>query len=142
VTGRSDGTPEQRLFGVARLDEIATVPDGDPVEWKPVRHHFGIEAFGVNTFVAPTEGELVIEDHDEVGPDHEELYFVASGGATFRIGGEEVDAPAGTFVFVRDPSLARRAVARAAGTTVLAIGGKRGAAFVRSPWERRELGEL
>jgi len=25
---------------------------------------------------------------------------------------------------------------------VLAIGGKRGAAFVRSPWERRELGEL
>lgn len=117
------------------------MPDGDPVEWKPIRHHFGIEAFGVNAFVAEREGDAVVEDHDELGPDHEELYYVAQGHASFTVAGEELDAPAGTLLFVRDPGASRTAVARTPGTTVLAIGGKPGAAFTRSQWERRDLGD-
>ena len=127
-------------YVVSLLSQVPTVADDDPVEWKPIRHHSGIEAFGVNAFVASGEGDPVIEHHDEVGPEHEELYVVIVGHALFRVGDEEIDAPAGALVFVRDPSIRRVATAREAGTTVLAIGGKPGSAFKRSDWERRDLG--
>ena len=74
---------------------------------------------------------------DESGTRHEELFFVASGEATFKVGDETFDAPAGTFVYVGDPEVLRGAVARTAGTTVLAVGGEPGAAYEVSPWERK-----
>jgi len=58
-----------------------------------------------------------------------------SGRATFTVAGQTIDAPAGTFVAVHDPAVRRAAVAVAAGTTALAIGGRRGAAFEISSWE-------
>jgi tetratricopeptide (TPR) repeat protein len=61
---------------------------------------------------------------------------VLSGKATFTVDGQTVDGPAGTIVFVRDPAVQRKAVADEAGTRILAIGAKRGEAFVPSPWER------
>ena len=60
---------------------------------------------------------------------------VLAGAATFAVGGEEMAAPTGTVVFVEDPSLERRAVADASGTTVLAIGAERGRILTPSPWE-------
>ena len=60
-------------------------------------------------------GELVIEEHDETGGGaggHEELYVVIAGRATFTLDGESLDAPAGTLVFISDPSVKRKAVAR------------------------------
>jgi tetratricopeptide (TPR) repeat protein len=104
---------------------------------RPVRLHFGINSFGINAYSARA-GERVIEEHDELGHGagrHEELYFVATGHATFELGGEEVDAPAGTAVFVRDPAVRRGAVAKVADTTVLVVGGVPGRAFEPSPWE-------
>jgi tetratricopeptide (TPR) repeat protein len=104
---------------------------------RPVRLHFGINSFGINAYSARA-GERVIEEHDELGHGagrHEELYFVATGHATFELGGEEVDAPAGTAVFVRDPAVRRGAVAKDADTTVLVVGGVPGRAFEPSPWE-------
>ena len=104
---------------------------------RPVRLHFGINSFGINAYSARA-GERVIEEHDELGHGagrHEELYFVATGHATFELGGEEVDAPAGTVVFVRDPAVRRGAVAKEADTTVLVVGGVPGRAFEPSPWE-------
>jgi tetratricopeptide (TPR) repeat protein len=104
----------------------------------PVRERFDIGAFGVNAFRADEPGVAVIEEHDEAGASaagHEELYLVVSGHATFAVAGEEVDAPAGTLVFVRDPATRRGAVAREAGTTVLAVGGARGEPFTIAPWE-------
>jgi hypothetical protein len=65
--------------------------------------------------------------------------MVTSGRARFRVGGEELDAPAGTFVAVRDPALVRHAVALDDGTTVLAIGAAPGVAFSPSPWELRQI---
>jgi hypothetical protein len=61
---------------------------------------------------------------------------VMSGHAVFTVDGEEVDAPAGTLVFVRDPALIRSAKATADGTAILAVGGRPGVPFEVSRWER------
>ena len=111
--------------------------------WAMVRTHFDIQSFGVNAYIAEDPGVEVIGEHDEAGegaPHHEELYFVSAGHATFTVNGDEIDAPAGTFVFVRDPAATRKAVATEAGTTVLIVGGKPGEAFTPSPWERNAEG--
>jgi hypothetical protein len=48
---------------------------------------------------------------------------VLRGRASFELDGQELDAPAGTFVLVSDPSVYRRAVAAEPDTAVLALGG-------------------
>lgn len=128
----------ERPFQTARLSEIEPLTVAGGLAWKPVRRHFGIGAFGVNAYTAAKSGDEVVEDHSELGGGagrHEELYFVASGHAAFTVAGEEIDAPAGTFVFVRDPAAQRHATAAAPDTTVLVIGGKRGEPFEVSAWE-------
>jgi tetratricopeptide (TPR) repeat protein len=123
---------------VARIQEIEPIPVvGGELQWRPVRRTLGIEAFGINAYTAGA-GELVVEEHDETGAGaghHEELYVVVTGHATFTVDGEEIDAPVGTCVFLDDPKERRGARAVEDGTTVLAIGGERGAAFKVSPWE-------
>ena len=123
-------------YETATLDELERLPV-DPDEglmWRPVRRHFGIRAFGANAYTAEKAGDRVVEEHSEATNKHEELYFVARGRATFTVDGDEVDAPAGTFVFVQ-PDTRRGAVAEEAGTTVLAVGGRAGKAFETSAWE-------
>ena len=100
-----------------------------------MRRHFGIGAFGINAFVATEAGQDVVERHTEEARQHEEAYIVVSGRATFTLGGETIDAPAGTVIFVREPTLERSAVAEEPETAVLAVGGKRGAAYTVGPWE-------
>jgi tetratricopeptide (TPR) repeat protein len=90
--------------------------------------------------VRSLEGGTLIREHDETGfqigqSGQEELYVVVAGRATFTVNGEQVEAPAGTVVFVRDPVAKRSAVAEEPGTTVLAIGGKPGEAFLPLPRE-------
>ena len=51
------------------------------------------------------------------------------------MGGDEIDAPAGTIVFVRDPAVQRGARAKEGGATILTVGAKPGEAFRISPWE-------
>ncbi len=125
-------------FEVAALAEIPALPAAGGNEWKPVRAHLGIDAFGINAFTAAAAGDEVIEEHDETGAQaggHQEVYFVTSGAARFTLGADTVDAATGTFVFVRDPALRRHAVATAADTTVIVIGAGVGAAFTPSAWE-------
>jgi hypothetical protein len=131
-------------WSVTSLDELPTLDFEDQPHWKPVRHRLGIEAFGVNAFLGSEAGTEVIEEHDELGDDggQEELYFVASGRATFTVDGDRVDAPAGTFVALRDPALKRVAVADEPGTVVLAVGGVRGSGFTPSAWEVRRVAEV
>jgi hypothetical protein len=126
-------------FTISSISELEQETTPDSPRWAPVRLHFDITAFGVNAWVAKEDGQTLISEHDELGPppsNHEELYFVAAGHATFTVNGDEVDAPAGTFVFVKDPAAKRKAVAREAGTTVIAAGGVPGKAFVPMGWER------
>ncbi len=132
-------------YRVLRLDDIPPVEDHGldvDADWKPVRHHLGVSAFGVNAYVGGEQGQLVIEEHDESDIRHEELYFVAAGRAEFTLAGETLDAPAGTFVFVEDPDVRRAAVTKEPGTTVLAIGAKPGAVFSPSEWETRRTASL
>ena len=119
---------------ILRLDEIEGLPVLGTLSWKPVRRTLGITAFGINAYTAANAGDEVVEDHDETPLGHEEIYAVVRGHATFTVDGEEVDAPAGTLVFLDDPRQRRHAVAREAGTTVLAIGGKPGVHDI-SAWE-------
>src|SRR5436305_1921347 len=84
-------------FAVARLEEIDEVDDGR-CPFRPVRHHFGIATFGVNAMIAPSDGDRLINEHQEAEPESgEELYVVISGHATFDLDGETQDAPMGTF---------------------------------------------
>ncbi len=117
-------------FEVTHVDQIPSRDD-----WIPIRDHFGIAAFGVNAWRRGGAGETVIAPHTELMARHEELYVVLEGHATFTVDGEDVDAPAGTLVFVADPASRRGAVAKEPGTTVLVVGAEPGAAFTVSPWE-------
>jgi len=117
-------------YETARLEDLRR-EDG----WSPIRLTLGVQAFGVNAWTGRGAGDEVIPEHDEAPTGHEELYVVVAGHATFRVAGEEVDAPAGAVVFVRDPAAKRGAVARDADTTVLSVGAKAGEAFTPQPWE-------
>ena len=112
---------------------------GRTSRWAMVRTHFDIQSFGVNAYIAEEPGLEVIGEHDELGKragKHEELYFVSSGHATFTVNGDEIDAPAGTFVFVRDPAAKRKA--RRSGGRDDGPGRRRqaGRGVQPSPWER------
>jgi tetratricopeptide (TPR) repeat protein len=121
-------------WSTARLDALDSLAGPGTLRWTPVRRHFGVTAFGVNAYTAREIGQDVVEEHTERTLGHEELYVVLAGRASFRLGDEELDAPAGTAVFIRDPAVRRHAVAAEPDTTVLAVGGKPGQHEV-STWE-------
>src|SRR3954470_8086678 len=122
-------------YAVARIDEIDEITDGR-CPWRPVRQHFGITSFGVNAWTGQNAGDRIINEHDESDEDdsQEELYLVQRGRARFEIDGERVDAPAGTFVYVR-PSARRTAFAEEPGTVVVALGATPGKAYEPTGWE-------
>ena len=124
-----------------RVARAADMPRANcPVEgldWRPVRHHLDIKAFGTNAYIGEKPGDLVVEPHDE--DEDEELYVVLTGAARFTIDGETVDAPQGTLVLVTPPSH-REAHATWPNTTILAVGAVPGRAFTVSDWEKRWLG--
>ena len=125
-------------YAVAQIEEIDELDDGR-VPMRPIRHHFGITAFGINAFTARESGDRLINEHDELdngAEDNgaEELYVVQHGHATFELDGERVDAPAGTFVAV-PARVKRTAFAEEPGTTIVAIGGVPGKAYEPAGWE-------
>ncbi len=133
-------------YRTLHLDDIPTVRfDQDPglPDWKPVRRHLGVEAFGTNAYVGEEPGDVVIERHDELPEDgepaHEELYLVLGGSARFTVDGETFDVPRGGIVFLSDPALVREAVAVEAQTVVFAVGAPTGAPFTPSDWEAEFL---
>jgi mannose-6-phosphate isomerase-like protein (cupin superfamily) len=122
-------------MNIVHIDELESIPVGDRgLRWRPIRSRFGIRAFGTNAYTADV-GDEIVEEHTESTYQHEEMYVVVRGRATFTLDGEEIDAPAGTIVHLPDPSVRRTAVAREPDTTVLAVGAKPGEAFQPSGWE-------
>ena len=115
-----------------RIDDIEGLPVLGTLMWQPVRKPLGITAFGINAYTAGSAGDEVVEDHTELVD--EEVYIVIRGHATFTVDGEEIDAPWGTIVFLDDLDQRRHAIAKQAGTTVLAIGGRPGV-HPTSSWE-------
>jgi quercetin dioxygenase-like cupin family protein len=123
-------------YSIVSLDELELPQFQGAARWAGVRSHFGIESFGVNAWTGEEPGDDVIGEHDEATGGQEELYVVESGLATFTVDGQEISAPEGTIVFIRDPTIKRHAVADEPGTRILAIGAKRGEVFTPSTWER------
>jgi hypothetical protein len=125
---------------IVALDEIPRASDPcDPaLDWRPVRDHLGISAFGVNAFVGAAAGDLMIEEHDELAAGHEELYVVLRGAARFVVDGEEHEVPAGGLVLVAPPA-SRTAFAARDDSAVLVVGATPGRAFEISEWESRQL---
>ena len=125
-------------YRAAHVSEIVTPEGARPGEapWRAVRMHFDIGSFGVAAYAAGAAGDVLSGEHTESDTSHEELFFVASGRASVRVGNETVDAPAGTFVYVPDPAVIRGATALEPGTTLLAVGGEPGKPYEVSPWER------
>jgi tetratricopeptide (TPR) repeat protein len=121
---------------VIPIDEVESLPvlQGE-LQWHPLRHTLGIQAFGMNAYTAAKAGDLVVEEHTEESLGHEEVYVVLAGRATFTLDGEEFDAPAGTVVHLSDPKIRRVARAAQDGTRVLAVGAPAGRAYEPSPWE-------
>jgi len=119
-------------YTLAHIVQIVEITDGRQ-PWRPVRHHFQITSFGVNTWTGHESGDRILNEHDEEG-ENEELYLVHTGRARFEVDGDQVDAPTGTFVFV-PPGVKRTAFAEEAGTTILALGGTPGQAYEPDGWE-------
>jgi uncharacterized protein YjlB len=123
-------------YEAAHLDDIAA--EQWPY-WAPIRHHFDIRTFGANAWRGAS-GDEVIKRHDESESGSPELYIVLSGSATFTVGGDELDAPAGTLVYVRDAGTERVAFAKEDGTVVLSIGAAaEGQAFAPAGWDSSYL---
>ena len=121
-------------YEVVHLDELERLPvDDEGLLWRPLRRRIGLEAFGSNAWTGAKAGDRVVEEHKEEDG-HEELYFVASGRATFTLGDEEIDAPPGTVIFA-PPGTKRGAIAAEPETTVVVFGAKPGVPHEISEWE-------
>lgn len=119
--------------------EILSLDEIEPVSYLgsnllPVRYHLDWHALGINAWRADAGGQL-IPPHEEGSEELvEELYVVASGRATFTVGEEQEEAPAGSLVFV-PPQVHRTAVAAEDGTIVLAVGASVGQPFNGGNWD-------
>jgi tetratricopeptide (TPR) repeat protein len=126
--------------GATHISELFGLPDQEGKgRWATIRMAFGIQAFGINAWTSTEAGQAIISEHDETSGrqgEQQELYFFASGHAVFTVDGDEIDAPPGTFVFVRKAAAKRKGVATEPETTILAIGAPKGAAYQVLDWER------
>src|SRR6476646_8519409 len=96
-------------YRVATVDELQDIPYRQDTHMRPVRHHLGISAFGTNAWTGAEPGDRLMPEHEE-DAGSEELYIVLNGRARFEIDGDDVDAPAGTLLFV-EPEVNRTAFA-------------------------------
>src|SRR5450755_2226810 len=144
---RAMSDPRSAPYGSVRLADVDTLAEVDPgnsdindCAFHLVRRHFDVQAFGVNAATG-NAGDEMIEEHHEANDDenqtngHQELFVVMTGHAVFTVDGEEIDAPAGTIVFVRDPALLRAARATADHTAILLVGARAGVPFTVSRWD-------
>jgi tetratricopeptide (TPR) repeat protein len=118
-------------YAILSLDEVERVPHRGS-NLVPVRHTLDFQPAGVNAWIADAGGQLIPPHAEDSG--NEELYAVVRGRATFTVGEEEADAPAGTLVFV-PPEVHRTATAAEEGTLVFAVGGTVGKAFNAGGWD-------
>jgi tetratricopeptide (TPR) repeat protein len=121
-------------MNLSHIDELDAIELADGFVWRPVRRHFGIQAFGTNAYTPGASGRIV-EEHTEDRLGHEELYLVLRGRVRFTVDGNEHELGPGQLVFVRDPALRRGAVAVTDDAAVLAVGGKPGEPHEISAWE-------
>jgi hypothetical protein len=130
-------------WSVCTISDIPDAPTatdpGDPA-WKPIQHHLGLTAFGINAYTARAPGDELAAEHDEAAFGQEEVYVVTAGEVRFVVDGQEVRAGAGTVVAIRDPALRRSATAVTEGATVIAVGCRPGC--FETSWDPRHFRDL
>lgn len=119
-------------YEILTLSEVEAVPHRESTNLIPVRHTLGFQPAGVNAWKADAGGQLMPPHEEDSG--NEELYVVVQGRASFTVGEETADAPAGTLVFV-PPQVFRSATAEEDGTIVFVVGGTVGEAFNAGGWD-------
>ena len=118
-------------YEILTLGEVETSPHlGSNLI--PIRYLLGYRAAGVNGWRADAGGQLIPPHEEDSG--NEELYVVVVGRATFTLGEEQRDAPAGTLVFV-PAGVHRTAVAEEDGTILFVVGATVGEAFDGGGWD-------
>jgi tetratricopeptide (TPR) repeat protein len=124
-------------YTALHLDDIPPLRAGGAGMWHPIRRALGATALGLNAYSASGVGDELIERHDERSSGsggQEEVYLVLRGRAAFTVGGDDVDATAGTLLLV-PAGVERHATAAEPDTLVLVMGGRAGAALPSSPYE-------
>jgi mannose-6-phosphate isomerase-like protein (cupin superfamily) len=119
-------------YEILTLSEVEAFPHREGTNLIPVRHTLGFQPAGVNAWKADAGGQVMPPHEEDSG--NEELYVVVQGRATFTVGEETADAPAGTLVFV-PPQIFRSATAEEDDTIVFVVGGSIGEAFNAGGWE-------
>ena len=126
---------------ISEIDALPVVSDGelDDPRWHPLQHALGIDAFGVNVFVATRAGQTLVEEHDERGSGQQELYLVLDGLVEFEVDGDRVRGGARTALAITEPSVRRSARAAAAGSMLLVVGA---AGPFASTWDDRHFSDI
>jgi quercetin dioxygenase-like cupin family protein len=107
-------------YTIKHRDEFETMEGSGDATWRLARKALGTSSFGFNLVEIAPGGQ--IPEHDEGEGGQDEVYVVLDGEATFRIGGEDHPAPAGTFASI-EPPVSRTILNRSeAPVTALLIG--------------------
>jgi len=117
--------------------EILTLDEVERAEHRgsnliPVRYTLDYRPAGVNAWIADVGGQLIPPHEEDSG--NEELYAVVRGRASFVVGDETKDAPAGSLIFV-EAGHNRTATAEEDGTIVFVVGATIGEAFDGGGWD-------
>ena len=136
----SEGRELTDRFQVMRLDEVEGYAEEGRPRWHMIRSVLGIESFGINAWRATEAGQQIIGEHDELGsrsrrPRGALLRPLRPRHVHRRRASASMRRPARSSSS-RIPATRRGAVADEAATEILVIGGRPGAAFSVSPWER------
>ena len=116
-------------YSVINVDELEGEGPGGAVRF--VRRRLGVEAFGINWFEIPPEGDG--REHDEHETRQEEVIVVVGGSGSYRVDGDKVPVRVGT-VLRFDPDTTRVPIAGPEGLTFVAVGARRGSYEPRGPF--------
>jgi quercetin dioxygenase-like cupin family protein len=116
-------------YSIVHVQDIEGSGPGGAVRF--VRRELGVEAFGVNWFEIPPNGEGL--EHDEADTQQEEVNVIVAGSGVYRIEGEDVPVSVGSFLRF-DPGTTRQVVAGPDGLTMIGIGARRGSYEPRGPF--------
>ena len=118
-------------YEILTLDELETAEHRGS-NLIPVRYTLGYRPAGVNAWIADAGGQLIPPHEEDSG--NEELYVVVRGRASFVVGDETKDAPAGSLIFV-EAGHNRTATAEEDGTIIFVVGATIGEAFDGGGWD-------
>jgi len=107
-------------YTIMHRDDFESMEGSGECTWRLARKGLETSAFGFNLVEIGPGGQM--PEHDESESGQVELYVILEGEATMRLGGEEVDAPAGTFASI-EPAASRTILNRSdAKVTAMLIG--------------------